>query len=134
MKLTSKVMKNVSVTLCVSGFLVLMASFVEVLLPFARTAVWIIFPLAMLVSITEGFPPKKSFWSRYPLWVPLWLKIIDAVMVLLGFVYFLTIASREHASNDRYRFFTFVAIQCIDTIRSLLALERKLRPLTPSLG
>jgi len=109
-------MKNAAVTLCLGGVLTLMASFVEVLLPLARIAVWIIFPLAMLVSISEGFPPRKSFWSRYPLWVPRWLKITDVVMVLLGFTYFATIASSEHFSNDRYRFLTFIAINA--SIRS----------------
>ena len=104
MKLTSKVMKKAAVTLCVSGFLVLVATFFEVLLPFAKKVVWIILGSAIVMSITEGFPPRKSFWSRYPLWVPLWLKITDAIMGLLAVAYVVTVATHEAPHDQRDHF------------------------------
>lgn len=114
MKLTPKGMKKAAVILCVSGFLVLVATFFKLLLPVAKKATWIVFALAALVSITEGFPPRKSFWSRYPLWVPFWLKIIDAVMALLAFLYVSTspmyMSPEEQESKAVSRFVAFLAI------------------------
>ncbi|QEE28761.1 hypothetical protein FTW19_12575 [Terriglobus albidus] len=104
MKLTSHAMKHAAVTLCVGGVLVLVATFFEALLPFAKKAAWIILGLAMLVSITEGFPPRKSFWSRYPLWVPYWLKMTDAIMGLLAVAFVVALESHEPSQNQKNDF------------------------------